>query len=499
MRLCVLIPSEDYRNFAGARIRYGRIRGPLAELGWTVDLQEIGEFDPAESSYDAHLISKCHDARALICAHLLKSNKKVVGVDLFDDYFSQLHDSRLARFRTWLSDLIGKIDFVLCSTPAMARVARTFRNDVPVHVMNDPGDQAAGSQMGALLEQKLAKALDERAFTIGWFGIGSNPNFPVGLHDLVTFGSTLRSFAASQWRCELKVLTNQQALTADRLAGLRHLPLPPHISIWSEETERSFLEQTLLCFLPVNAQNFSLAKSLNRAISALSSGCQVLSNGFPLYDRLDPLIYASSDEFLKDLASGTLRLRPETLPVYDRLTAEIASNVEEADALVRFLEPVIESRKFESSQNSQRLHVVHGVASTSAVHTLAKKAGALSVGTPFSTAPLDFDAFFTKASDGQLTLYVAKRALEHVRPPMQERMKPAGKRFDEQYWSVEGKSRSFPADPVVATRPPVIVSDHRAVIEEMRRVLTDAFGDAPIILSEMSPLPLETTATSLSD
>jgi hypothetical protein len=497
MRLCVLIPSEDYRSFAGARIRYGRIRAPLAQLGWTVDLREIGEFDPAESSYDAHLISKCHDARALICAHLLKSNMKVVGVDLFDDYFSQIHDSRLARFRTWLSDLIGMIDFVLCSTPAMARVAHTFRGDVPVHVMNDPDDEPAGSNMGAVLEQKLEKARNDRAFSIGWFGVGNNPNFPVGLHDLVAFGSTLRSLATSQWRCELKVLTNKQAFTADRLAGLRHLPLQPHISIWSEEAEQSLLDEALLCFLPVNAQNFSLAKSLNRAISALSSGCQVLSNGFPLYDRLDPLIYASSDEFLKDFSSGELRLRPATLPVYDRLTAEIASNLKEANALAQFLGPVIENRKAESAETSRRLHVVHGVASTSAVHMLAKKAGALSVGSPFFTARLDLDAFFTKAADGRLDLYVAKHALEHVLPPVRDRMRPAGKQFDEQYWSVEGDSLSFPADPVVATSPPVIVSNHRSVMKEMRSALTEAFGEASIILSEMSPLPLETTATSL--
>lgn len=499
MRLCVLIPSEEYRNFAGARIRYGRIIDPLGAQGWSLDLREIGEFDPRHSDYDIHIISKCHDARALICAHLLRRSGKIVGVDLFDDYFSQRNDPRLARYRTWLADLIKMVDFAMCSTPTMAVVARTYRKEVPVHVMNDPADGPKKPDLRETLERKLTQAGESRSFSVAWFGVGDNPNFPVGLSDLTAFGMGLRPLAGSDWHCRLKVLTNERALTADHLAGLRRLPLQPEISIWSEEAERTLLEESLLCFLPVNAQNFSMAKSLNRAVSALTAGCQVLSNGFPLYDRFEPLIYVNVAAFLTDLKSGALKLGPDTLPLYDQLIEEVASGKKEASALARFLGSLVESRRAERVSDSSRLIVIHGVSSTPAVHALAQKMGALSVGSPFCTGRFNFDALFRIKGKGQLALHVAKDSLDKLHSSVRTSMKPAGKLFGQPYWSANDGNEGVESDSDLNNNPAVLISRHKPVLKDMGRALMEAFGEGAVILSEMSALPLETTAASLQD
>src|SRR4051794_38252147 len=106
MNIRVLIPSEEYRGYAGARIRYGRLAAELQERGITLTLQDIGEFAPEHETTDALLISKCHDARALVAAAAAYQRGQLVGVDLFDDYFSQTGDSRLVRYRNWLKQLL---------------------------------------------------------------------------------------------------------------------------------------------------------------------------------------------------------------------------------------------------------------------------------------------------------------------------------------------------------------------------------------------------------
>ena len=97
MKLTVLIPSEEYKAYAGARIRYGRLLQELAPHGVTLALENIADFSPDDQSYDVLLISKCHDARALVAAAAACGAGKLVGLDLFDDYFSQEADSRSHR------------------------------------------------------------------------------------------------------------------------------------------------------------------------------------------------------------------------------------------------------------------------------------------------------------------------------------------------------------------------------------------------------------------
>ena len=88
---------------------------------------------------------------------------------------------------------------------------------------------------------------------------------------------------------------------------LRRLAVPYSVEEWSEERERLLLSRALVSFLPVNAQNFSVVKSLNRAVSALCAGCQVLSSGYPLYESLAPFVYRDPDRLLEIFAGARCR------------------------------------------------------------------------------------------------------------------------------------------------------------------------------------------------
>lgn len=485
MNICVLIPSENYRAQAGARIRYGRISAPLIESGHSIDLKDIGQFDPETAEDDVYIISKCHDAQSLICAHSLSTRGKIVGVDLFDDYFSHSADGRFARFRLWLTTLMDMIDFVMCSTPAMGEIARRYSPNTPIHVMNDPADDIRAEDIERIVDKKLSEAKKSRTLKVTWFGVGDNPHFQVGLSDLAAHGRVLAGLQDVGWKVSLTILTNKRAMTADGLTQLRRLSVPFSVEEWSEAREQVLLDDSLICFLPVNAQNFSIVKSLNRAVSALTSGCQVLSNGYPLYARLNPLIYDGLTPLLDDLSRGDLRLGRASIDRYTLLMQSLASWRQEAASLVDFLQKL---RKETSLQvaGQQTLAVLHGAVTNGAAHDMARKVDGLSIGSPFCGARLAFDAVFRYSDKGEIILLVADKAMSRLQGSHARRMARSCTIANQTYWALE--AGEFQDIPIVSVSEQMTL--YSGSIQQMQDKIADAFGTAQVIVSENSPLPL---------
>jgi hypothetical protein len=430
-------------------------------------LEPIDEFDPATAECDALLISKCHDARSIIAATVVSRRGKLVGVDLFDDYFSQHTDSRLVRYRQWLIELLQECDFCLCSTEPMAEVARTYRPDLPTHVVNDPARDHDADEACRLA---AAQALRNQIIRATWFGVGDNPHFTVGLIDLFAHGSVLSELGKSGMAVELTVLTNRRALRADGLELISRLPVPCTVIEWSEEVERRALEESLLAFIPVGAQAFSAAKSLNRGWTALTYGCQVLSHGLPLYAALEPLIYRKPDELLSDLLEGSLRLSARNVELYRGRLDAVGSAETETLRLSRFLNGLAPS----PSSSAARLCVVHGLSTRGEVHHLTRSVGGLSVASPYCSAKLDFDISFS-GPPTDMKMIVLSKALDSSLPS-----RPS--------WLVQNpaqRSNGIPAAPVSYQ-----LATYASSMAEIRRQLEEALGPVRVIISETSRLPL---------
>lgn len=415
MKICVIIPREDASQQAGVRIRYNRIRDHLAKRGDSIRVETFEAFTgsvPVED--DVYIFSKCYDVRAPLLEQILKSSGKTIGIDLFDDYFSQSHDSRLDRFRDSLNEHVGIIDFILCSTPKMADVARRLAHGLPVHVMNDPAPDMDASGLNILLRDKLDLLLETRTLKVCWFGMGDNPHYPVGLADLTAFGHKLTALERSGFEVRLAIRTNARALTTDMLARLRRLPVPYSLDEWSVESEALLLQDSLACFIPTNGQNFSTAKSLNRALTALSHGTQVLSAGFPLYAPLSPFIYRDAADLLADIESRTLALRPETLGELSSLFDCVGTIGHEASALLRFLEglPVANPPR---AARPERFAVVHGTRSGEALHAFASATGAITVASPYCTDGWNFDVVCRFAANAaRIEVFVSERIMAEL-------------------------------------------------------------------------------------
>lgn len=481
MKLTILVPSSDYGSSAGARIRYGRVGRELACEGIEVRLEPIAQFDPGSADCDVLLVCKCYDARSIIAAVTMSRRRKIVGVDLFDDYFSQSADPRLQRYRNWLASFVRFCDFSVCSTEAMAKVVRAYRTDLPTHVFNDPALPHEPESIPGIVEAKIARARSEGRLTVGWFGTGDNPFFPVGLADLSSFGSSLMELTRTGLDVRLNVVTNRRALTADGLNLIRRLPVPVCVEGWSETAERDLLRDSLLAFLPVNGQKFSVAKSLNRAFTALSQGCQVLSVGYPLYSALAPLIYRDPAEFIVDLARGSLRLSHNTISIYREKLFALASADVEARRLARFLTGLGPH----AQPAEAALAIVHGHSTRPEVHQMARAVNALSVASPFCTASYDFDVIFRGCTPG-LEMVVSDGSTRRVVPDSVKRLK------NKLFRSQGVRRDSARADKSVGHNQPFAAqfATYRSTMAEIEERLTAIFGATCVIESEVAQLPL---------
>lgn len=416
MKLTILLRDDEQLDSAGARIRYGRLRQPLEALGLEMQIRPL-RAAPEEIDGDIVLLSKCQDARAPVLAQTLRGQGRLVGVDVFDDYFSDTSDSRLAHLRAWLDQTLGAADFALCATPVLADLLRARAPGLPVHTVNDPMEPPDWEGLGGRLEAKLERALRTRELTVCWFGMGDNPTFSVGLDDLHAYADRLAALRRGGFRPVLSILTNRPALKPAALARLARLPLDWSLEEWTESLEAEALDWSLCSFLPVNAQPFSAAKSLNRALTALTAGTQVLSPGHPLYARLAPFIYRDPERFLADIEGGTPALRPETVGSLRALTEELADGPREAARLVGFL------RGLRSAAAIPPCLLLHGSAPPVAAHKLAQRLGILSVASPFSFGGFNNDVQID-ARSGRPYALLSQAATDRLAPSLAAKVEP---------------------------------------------------------------------------
>lgn len=391
--ICIVTQSESFAVSAGMRVRYERFIEAAKLYGITIfaqPIQKILDGRPDFSS-DVYIFCKTFTPDALILAYAIRRSGKVVGQDLFDDYFSQDGDARLFSYRDWLRQMAKVTDFAMCTTPRMKQVLQPFLPQCPIVLVEDPVLGYDPFRISALATQKIARAQSSQTLKLAWFGIGDNPYFPVGLDDLTAPGVQAEMARLSLcWKTSLTIATNLRALDSNGLARLRRLPVPVEILEWSEEVERRILSDADVALLPVSSQGFSRAKSMNRALTALEQGCQVVSFGEPLYASLDRFIYRDVDELSTDLRCTTPRLRAETIEDLTRTLDRVANAF---DAAQRFITTAGTSPQ-RSLGKQAPLALIHGRESGIVCHKLVAQFGGLSIRSPYSRAKWNFPVRF---------------------------------------------------------------------------------------------------------
>jgi hypothetical protein len=486
MRVAIVTPSEEFAASAGVRIRYDRLADAASLLKHTIDVVPIAELSsPGDIRHDAYVFAKTYTPLSCLLAWRLRQCGKRVGLDVFDDYFTQSADARLLRYRLWFAEMAELMDFFLCSTPRLAEAMAPLVGAAPLAVVPDPGEALDAHLMQFLLRRKLAEMAISPHIRVLWFGIGDNPYFPVGLRDLAAFGSEISGICRDGRSVSLRILTNARALTAEGLGMLRRLAVPYTIEEWTAERERDELRSAHVCFLPVNGQPFSRVKSLNRAVTALSSACQVLAAGFPLYEPLGAFIYESAPELGRDIESGTPRLRPETLgPLMARL-GELANAYDEAETLLARLDRIAPPPADAPPQAFPAdIAVVHGAMTDAALHKSAQRLNCLAVRGPACREDWNCQIRFD-VKGGSTRVFVEDALAERAAAEFRERLVPFGKIKDLSFHELTGDGiRAAIGGLLTHPRPIKLVAAAPMIAADVMALLRAMFPDIHFITSD---------------
>lgn len=390
MNIHIILPNKKSLDSAGVRIRYQRLQTFLPKP-FTLELVIMDEVNEINKySADFIIFCKCYDTTSITLAHQLKALGKQVAIDVFDDYFSEDKNTpQLAPIRTWFKQVIPLCNFVLCSTRKIESKLKKYFLIKNIHVLNDPYQPDDFQLAPNLIIQKASKAKRTKIINILWFGMGDNPHFSLGLDDLYHYLDFLHPINHN-YKLHLTILTNQRALTLENLQKIQKISISFEVHEWSETLEKNYLKDSLICFLPTNHQSFSQAKSLNRAITALCFGNQVLSCGYPLYQPLDDFIYYHIDDIINDLDSNQLKLSKASYPSLKNLLENFASPKNEAIKFTNFLSNLSTQKVLPENP----LIIIHGISSNLVDNKILQKSNVFSASLPFSLAPNYGDFYF---------------------------------------------------------------------------------------------------------
>lgn len=448
---------------------------------------------------DCYVISKVYDGRAISLAHCLRGRGALVGVDLDDDCFSQDRDSRFDRLRYWLAALSQTVDFFLCSTPSMQRVAGTYAPALPAHVLNATASSVDAEILSRAAATKLEHAREHRTIRVVCLAPGDDPNVAVGLSDLAGLSGDLVRLRTGGYDVFLHVLADARALSGDAPALLARLPLPFDVAEWSEEAEADLLRSSLVCFLPVNAQNASTSKSRDRAITALTAGCQVLSAGYPLYEALAPFAYRDPSSLSHDIAHGTPALRRETVPALLDLLRDVADPAKEGNGLIAFLASVVKRVHADAAELPLLHAIIHGQDVDLDAHKFAHRLGMLSVGSPLASADLGFDVRFGFTQEGGLDAYVSQKAIGLLNASLYPHLvhDPGNDHpdYERLEWSNAAPSSSMIPPSIVRSRSLLAVSlGYSQLMQLIAALLASFFPGVACYVSDEAGIPFKTTA-----
>ena len=339
MKIIFVVPSSQWLTSAGVRIRYQRLEPFFKINDCTVNIIPIQ--DVSESYLrcaDVVILSKVFSTDSIHIMTLCRNFGVKIGIDLFDDYFSDNRLSVFRRFHDWLELTSQIIDFIICSTDRMKSIASQYFNPQLIHKINDTKDASITfSETKRLLDAKIVELSAKNHLNILWFGMGDNPYFNVGISDLSNYSNALFQIKKLTNSINFTILTNERALNAKNLTRISRLPIQSKLEIWSECKEKNYLRESHLAFMPVSHQNFSVAKSPNRCLTALSYGCQILSNGFDLYHDFSEFIYKNTRNWSEDYKNSTFRFSSDKMSSFEDICKKLYDPEVEVLKFLHFL------------------------------------------------------------------------------------------------------------------------------------------------------------------
>lgn len=278
-----------------ASIRY-RMLQPLAALQARGVPIEAFDAMRAPESYEAIIFCKSQGERAVEIAAAARAAGRAVIYDMCDNLFAahrigHASTARIERVR----QLLGLATHATFSTATLAeQIADEVAFDAPRTVIPDALDVAAPTDAPApgIRERWALRRLDRflarhrGALHCVWFGksLGRVSGY-VHIDEAV---AQLRAFSsASGTPVTLTVISNDR-LGFWRAAARWKLPL--HYLPWTQATASQAIAAHRVAVIPLETNNYTAGKTMNRPATALLLGLGVVADAIPSYEELRPFL-----------------------------------------------------------------------------------------------------------------------------------------------------------------------------------------------------------------
>lgn len=276
-----------------ASIRY-RLSMPMAAL--VARGVAIERYDPARGpgSYRAILFSKSHGTDAVAIAQAARDAGTGVVLDSCDNVFAahaagHFSDARLERMRRMLG-LATHASFstaTLAEQAAAAFPALTERRWViPDTLETDPPADAPAPLLARIERERLRRFLARHHDALHCVWFGKSLGGLSGFAHLDAMVARLTAFSPRH-RVTLTIIGN------DRLQYVRQCgrwAVPNCYVGWNAATFRPVLAMHDVAVIPVEANAYTLGKTINRPATALMAGLGVIADAIPAYEELRPFI-----------------------------------------------------------------------------------------------------------------------------------------------------------------------------------------------------------------
>jgi hypothetical protein len=276
-----------------ASIRY-RVLKPLAELqqiGFPIEL-----YDPAKgpAAYRAVIFSKCQSKHGLDVFRSVKAAGGRVVYDICDNLFAAHRAGRASKSRlSRACRMLCEADALTFSTSVLQRQIESevdglcaMRIVVPDTLDtedDEPGIPGRASRRSLRRLDDFLRTNDKALHAI-WFG--NSLGKVAGLAHLSRSVRRLEDFS-SRHPITLTVMSNS------RLSYLRQSwrwRVPSHYVPWSLELSRTVVARHRLSVIPVEHNDYTAGKTLNRPATALLAGLAVIADPIPSYTELAAFI-----------------------------------------------------------------------------------------------------------------------------------------------------------------------------------------------------------------
>jgi len=264
------------------------------------------------------VLAKRYDPTSLAQALALRQRLGTrLVLDLCDNHFFARSPAPEWQARAHaLRQAVEAMDLVVASTPELARVVRAQCPAAPeIVVIGDPAEPlhtpagwlrwrhaGAEARLVRLNWQLRAQDAPVPRARLVWFGQQGTAYADAGMADLACLRAPLEALNAQQ-AVSLTVISNSRARFDELMAGWA---LPTHYLAWHPATFSRALQAHEVALIPVSLNPFTVCKTSNRLVTALSHGLGVAAQSIPSYrDWADCTVQ-------DDWGPGLLRLVQDT-------------------------------------------------------------------------------------------------------------------------------------------------------------------------------------------